>query len=343
MSTPTVTLDKTLLERSLKWFQSEFQRQLVSPINSHFPDYPLPSDIRGVQSTTVEITKQLRGWPKSAMTPTEVGNLITNTAWSPLLKQIVLHYRRHRAAHVESMTERTIHLEMIDTLEQDVRQLDALVREEWFQRIMLLRLPRLKDFLPVQLVEAATQLQLSPREYDQKFPILQAPNLFLPDLAYFRAKCEDREALLAVAYLDIDHFKQFNTDHSETKVDRNLLPVFMQAIEAHVYHHGYGYHEGGDEFMLIVPSLSRPLAVEFFDELRIKLAALQYPDIPGQTTISLGLCVVESGCPLTDRELRERANRAKKFAKDHGRNRVATYNGPRFIPGELAVVRPQQQ
>jgi GGDEF domain-containing protein len=116
----------------------------------------------------------------------------------------------------------------------------------------------------------------------------------------------------------------------------------MQTIEAHVYHHGYAYHEGGDEFMILVPSLSRALSIAFLDELRCKLAELVYPDIKGTTTISVGLCVVDANCPLTDRELRDRANQAKKFAKEHGRNCIAAYKGPHFLPQELEVVRPQK-
>ena len=39
----------------------------------------------------------------------------------PLFKQLVLLYRRHRAAYIESMTEKTFHLELTNTLEQEVR------------------------------------------------------------------------------------------------------------------------------------------------------------------------------------------------------------------------------
>ena len=216
------------------------------------------------------------------------------------------------------------------------------MNDRWFEQIQTLRLPRLKDFLPVQFIEAAAvhQISLLPRQHDEKFHILQAPSLFLPDLAYFRAKCEDRETPLAIAFLDIDHFKQFNTNHTETKIDRNLLPRFMQTIEAHVFHHGYGYRQGGDEYLILVPSLSRPLAIALLDELRCKLADLEYPDIKERTTVSIGLCIVEPDCPLTDRELRDCASQAKKFAKDRGRNCIATYKGLRFVQPELEVVRP---
>jgi diguanylate cyclase (GGDEF)-like protein len=262
-----------------------------------------------------------------------------------LFKQIVLLFRRRRATETERLTEKTVHLEFADSLEQDINALDLLVDEEWFHRIESLRLPRLKDFLPVQYIESAeiNQVQFLSRQYDEKFHILQAPQLFLPDLTFFRAKCEERETPLAVAFLDIDHFKEFNTRHTEPKVDRNLLPRFMQAIEAHVYQHGYAYRQGGDEYLIIVPALSRSLSIAFFDELRRKLADLKYPEIEGSATVSIGLCIVEPDCPLTDRELRDVASIAKKFAKEHDRNCIATFQGPRFVAAELRVVRPEPQ
>ena len=85
------------------------------------------------------------------------------------------------------------------------------------------------------------------------------------------------------------------------------------------------------------------MAIAFLDELRGKLAKLEYPDIQGPTTVSTGLCVVEPDCPLTDRELRDRAGQAKQFAKEHGKNCIATFKGPRFTTDELIVVSPPER
>jgi diguanylate cyclase (GGDEF)-like protein len=145
-----------------------------------------------------------------------------------------------------------------------------------------------------------------------------------------------------VAFLDIDGFKQINSAHTETKVDRNLLPRFMRTLEAHVYHHGFAYRQGGDEYLVLLPGFSRDLALDFLDELRRVLADLRYPDIDGTTTVSIGACLAEPDCPLTDRELRERANQAKEFAKKQGKNCLATYQGPRLVKDELVVARPKK-
>ena len=144
---------------------------------------------------------------------------------------------------------------------------------------------------------------------------------------------------MAIAFVDIDDFKSLNSRYTETKVDRNVLPRFMQAIEAHVFHHGHAYRQGGDEYLVLLPSLSRALSIAFLDELRCKLADLAYPDIAEKTTVSIGLCIADSDCPLTDRELLDQANRAKQFAKQEGKNRIAAYQGSRLIDHELEVVR----
>ena len=343
MAAPEQSFDKTVLGNALAWFQTDFQDKVLGPLESQFPGYLLPDDITEVRRITEAILADLKNWPLHAMSPAAVGDLLRNDpARLPLLKQIVFRYRRFRAADTESKTEKTFHLELTETLRQEVKALDALVGAEWFVRIGPQQLPRLQDFLLVQMVEAeaAHEVLLLPRQYDQKFPILQAPGLFLPDLAYFRAKCEDRASPLAVAFLDIDRFKEFNTRYTEPKVDRNVLPRFLQAVEAHVYQHGFAYHEGGDEILIIVPSFSRELSIAFLDELRRKLAALDYQDIEGKTTVSVGLCIVEADCPLTDHEVRERASRAKKFAKENGRNCIATYARSRLLEEELEIAKP---
>lgn len=338
---------KQLLENCVNWFLSQFQESVVQLIVSQFPGFPLPAMIQAALRGTEAILKSLRETPVPADGTIDLANLV-GSRWSgdpnqaQLFKQMILRFRRYWAAYTEGLTEKTSHLELAGALEEDVKVLDALTAQDWFQQIESTRLPRPKDFLPIQFIEQSTTNKppFLERQYDEKFHILQAPSLFLPDLAYFRAKCEDREVPLTVAFLDIDNFKKFNTDYTEPKVDRNLLPRFMQSVEAHVFHHGYAYRQGGDEYLILIPSLSKNLAIAFMDELRCELATLKYPDIDGVTTVSIGVCLVEPDCPLTHRELRDRASQAKHFAKEKGKNCIATYEGPRFVREELRIVKP---
>ena len=95
-----------------------------------------------------------------------------------------------------------------------------------------------------------------------------------------------------------------------------------------------------DEYLLLLPGLSRDLAVTFLDELRRKQGELEYPEVQERTTVSIGLCVADPDCPLTDRELRERANLAEGFAKKSGRNCIATFGGSQLVAEELYIAAP---
>jgi diguanylate cyclase (GGDEF)-like protein len=345
MTQPALPVKKGLLQACLSWFHADFRQGVVSLLETEFPNYALPREVQSVLECWEQIRQLVEATTSGSVDIADLfeNHLAASPANPPLFKQMIVRYRRQQAAQTEGYREKTFHPGLIQTLDEEINSLDAVVQANWFAKIEPSRLPRAKDFLPLQYIEqsAIRQIELAPRQYDEKFHILQAPALLLPDLAYFRAKCEIRDAPLIVAFLDIDDFKGFNSAHGETKVDRNLLPRFMQVLEAHFYHHGFAYRQGGDEYLVLLPSLSKELAIAFLDELRCKLAALKYPEIDGAPTVSIGVCLAEPDCPLTDRELRDRANLAKKFAKDHGKNRIATYEGPRLLPDELRVVRPE--
>ncbi len=346
MTQPALLVKKRLLQDCLSWFQVDFRQGIVSLVETQFPNYALPREVQSVLECWEQIRQLVEATKSESVDVAHFfENQLAGGPGNPLLfKQMMLRYRRQRAAQTEAYREKTFHPGIIQTLDEEINSLDAVVETNWFQKIEPLRLPRSKDYLPIQYIEqsALGRIDLAPRQYDEKFHILQAPALFLQDLAYFRAKCEIRDAPLTVAFLDIDDFKRFNSAHSETKVDRNLLPRFMQTLEAHVYHHGFAYRQGGDEYLVLLPSLSQELAIAFLDELRCKLAAVKYSEIEATTTVSIGVCLAEPDCPLTDRELRDRANQAKKFAKDRGKNCIGTYEGPRLVPDELQVVRPER-
>jgi diguanylate cyclase (GGDEF)-like protein len=258
-----------------------------------------------------------------------------------LFKQMLLRYRRMCATHTEALLEKTSHPALTGTINEELASLDRVVNQDWLQAIEDIRLPLVRDFLSPQIVEQLSGQAPEPRrEYDEKFHILQAPSLFFEHLAHFRARCEEREVPVATAFVDIDDFKSFNTAYTEVVVDRNVLPRFMRCLESRVYHHGYAYRQGGDEYLLLLPALSVPLTIALLDELRLTLSRLEYPEIRKHTTVSIGLCVAHPYCPLTDRELLSRANKAKEFAKEHGKNCLATYEGVHFAEENLRVVTP---
>jgi diguanylate cyclase (GGDEF)-like protein len=243
------------------------------------------------------------------------------------LKRVVMYERRQRAIMLEAGKEKTVSSELQEILEGKLKPLAEFLELEWLRNVAPMRMPRLGDYLSREATDRSSNVQMAAREYDEKFHILQAPRLFLPDLHYYRQQCEARGTSVVAVFIDIDDFKRLNTSHQHTKVDRNVLPDFMRCVECHFYCHGFAYRQGGDEYEALLPNMSSDLASEFLEELRAKVAQIKYRDVVDRTTVSIGYCEVGPDSIFTDREVEERANRAMIFAKDGGKNRVATFVG----------------
>jgi diguanylate cyclase (GGDEF)-like protein len=162
-----------------------------------------------------------------------------------------------------------------------------------------------------------------PREKQQKFGILDSPALLAQDL--------DRPAGVlgrAVIYLDLDDFKQINTQLTEVVVDRLVLPPLHNLLARCVASFGSAYAEGGDEFTIHLPNASESMAVAFAEALRGEIASLGLSEAASdiQLTASIGVAYAR---PTEDGQaLRERANIAKKHAKETGKNRVSVWSAP---------------
>ena len=215
--------------------------------------------------------------------------------------------------------------------------------QSWFQNARPRRVPRLSDFLNLEraeLILGETQgLHLENRVYDEKFHLLLSPALILPDLEFYRRACELRDKPVALAYFDIDDLKQFNSKYSEHVVDRDWLPKFMRAVEAHVYARGHAYRKGGDEYVILLPNMSDDEAVTCLFGVQQSLSTLHYQGIDEAPTVSIGLCVAEPECFLTNSEIESKANLAKQFAKDSGKNCVASYRGGLYRDEDRYVVQ----
>jgi diguanylate cyclase (GGDEF)-like protein len=256
-----------------------------------------------------------------------------------LLKRVLIEERRHVAGEIELPLQKAIDGQMIKLLRRGIASVEHLMEAPWFDASEAQRIPRLTDYLSIRHAEAAaTALTLAPRVYDEKFHILEAPTLFLPDLHYYRRRCGFRGISIAVAFLDIDDFKDFNTRHTESKVDLDLLVPFMEAIEAQVFSHGHAYRFGGDEYMLTLSNQDRDSAVAFLRRLQARIARAPYRGMHRTPSVSIGLCIVDVDCFLTDREIQGRANVAKNHVKAREKGQIATFSGIRFRDADLELV-----
>ena len=128
---------------------------------------------------------------------------------------------------------------------------------------------------------------------------------------------------LALALIDLDHFKQLNDSHGHLAGDEVLRAV-AQHLEMNLRSTDAVFRIGGEEFLLILPGVDAAEASQRVESLREQLAGVRLPTRAGalQVTLSAGLALwPEHGHALD--ELLQAADAALYEAKHAGRNRLA--------------------
>lgn len=211
--------------------------------------------------------------------------------------------------------------------EQQTRALQALSR----QASHLLELRRLGREINRQLDERAWyEQQLS--QYYAELESLNAdlaeqtrtdPLTGLPNRRAFSAALATvLEAAQAggpppvVAVLDIDHFKTINDLHGHDEGDHVLVEL-SALLRSHVAGSGLCARFGGEEFVLLLPSLTLAQAQLQCEFLRQSVASLP---IGLPVTISIGLTAMRRGESAQD--MLKRADQALYRAKHQGRDQV---------------------
>jgi diguanylate cyclase (GGDEF)-like protein len=127
---------------------------------------------------------------------------------------------------------------------------------------------------------------------------------------------------LAVALLDLDHFKNINDRHGHAIGDAALRAV-ADALASQLRDTDRLGRYGGEEFVVVLPRATAAEASAVVDRLRSAVAALRLEalGLHGRLTLSAGVAVAGPD----DRnfaDLLNRADHALYRAKDGGRNRV---------------------
>jgi len=126
----------------------------------------------------------------------------------------------------------------------------------------------------------------------------------------------------AVAFGDLDHFKQLNDTHGHDAGDR-ALRAFSQTLQESLRPEDVTCRWGGEEFVIVLPDCDAATAIEAMDRVRTNLAL---GSINGQTagfTVSFG--VAHSTDADSFEQVIDRADAALSIAKKTGRNRVVRY------------------
>lgn len=160
------------------------------------------------------------------------------------------------------------------------------------------------------------------RPKDQKFGILDAPNLLASDLT-------DASGLLgrSLIYFDIDGFKAVNSQYTERVVDKYLLPALQRLVVATTAGIGRAYAEGGDEMIVLLQNSNLTMGAAFADALRrlISEKVFLVNDEPVRLTASFGVAAAPQADTEATAALANTANEAKGYAKQNGKNCVAVW------------------
>jgi diguanylate cyclase (GGDEF)-like protein len=126
---------------------------------------------------------------------------------------------------------------------------------------------------------------------------------------------------LAVAIVDVDHFKQVNDALGHDAGDRVLVRL-AGLLAGLVRAEDTLARIGGDEFAWLLPEANREQALAALDRARREVAAADLGDVA--LTVSVGLCDLESA--RDPREMFQLADGALYWSKAHGRNVCWVYD-----------------
>ena len=132
---------------------------------------------------------------------------------------------------------------------------------------------------------------------------------------------------LAVALVDIDHFKVVNDTYGHLVGDKALRAV-TDALRGQLRAYDLAGRFGGEEFVVLLPHAREADAINVAERLRAHIAALSIPagdDVVSgpfvKLTISVGVAALDgASCELTD--MLAAADAALYYAKETGRNKT---------------------
>ncbi|MBA6063806.1 GGDEF domain-containing protein [Pseudomonas mosselii] len=179
-------------------------------------------------------------------------------------------------------------------------------------------------------VASMEQEALGYREHleEQRQKAMIDPLTGLPNRAAWSEQVE-REVLdwqengghLAMAILDLDHFKRINDGYGHLAGDK-VLKIVADQLRKRLRGRDFIARFGGEEFVLLMPQTSPPAAVQVAEAMRAAIEACPF-HFKGERvviTTSIGISAFRSG-ERGDQVLK-RADEALYRAKELGRNRV---------------------
>ncbi len=149
---------------------------------------------------------------------------------------------------------------------------------------------------------------------------------------------------LSVCFLDLDYFKQVNTNYGH-QTGSKILKEVAKLLKAQIRSLDLGVRFGGDEFVLILPQTNQSGAYIAAERFRNALSAKPVFLVDGHEihiTASIGISTYEK--PESKESLLDRADTMLRAAKSNGRNQTVFAEEPPIHPSEdmLIVDSPEK-
>lgn len=142
---------------------------------------------------------------------------------------------------------------------------------------------------------------------------------------------------IALLMIDADRFKPYNDTHGHQSGDKLLQAIGLSIADRARRATDLGARYGGDEFMLLLPSISGKTALEIAEWIRKTVRDLHLPSEAFPATVSVGVAVIMPRFGMDHRELIDVADKALYAAKANGRDcceliePVIEEAGPRLV------------
>lgn len=205
-------------------------------------------------------------------------------------------------------------------------------RTSWFQFVENVRVLIDRDRLLQEAKESGVQLELMLNRMSDLAMVDELTGLknrrsFFDAIESVIAGSRRRGKPVAVALLDVDHFKDVNDTHGHAVGDVVLREIARRIADTLRQEQIVG-RIGGEEFVVLLPDTTPQQALVAIERVR-KAIGDRVVEVPGEAAVTVTVCggisALSDGMPVT--VALQQADKAMYRAKALGRNRVEVF-GP---------------
>lgn len=203
-----------------------------------------------------------------------------------------------------------------------IQPLTRLVKELEYMRKMK-RLTKLPEKGPKEIVAVASAFNNVLNNLDVYRDQAQRDGLTNSfnhrSLQHYLGELESTKSEVTIFFGDIDYFKMINDTYGHDQGDQVICDV-VNVFERVLGESATVFRYGGEEFVGIMPILSKTKAYVLGEQIRYHVMGLEYPEVIGQITISIGIS--DTTQSMNFQEVMQQADAAMYKAKQNGRNQV---------------------